>query len=218
VAAITVRDAREADLEVIVRWHLAEFPQGFFARLGPGFLRAYYRSFMAAPAAVLWVAADDDTLVGCVAATTDAAAHRRHVLAVHRRRLAVAAGAALLRRPRLAGHFIRSRASRYVRRVLPRILPAARPCPAAPDAGLTVGTAQQVVVAAEARRRGVGRLLLQRVAAHARACGADRLMLVSDRAERSHRFYGRLGWTHDGQKVTHDGRALARWSLDLRGR
>ena len=35
-----------ADLGFVVREHRRHFPDGFFARLGRGFLREYYRAFL----------------------------------------------------------------------------------------------------------------------------------------------------------------------------
>lgn len=61
--------------------------------------------------------------------------------------------------------------------------------------GGLAGLVEDLVVAAAARRGGIGRRLLVRAGAWARARGASRLQLLADRGNLpALRFYARLGW------------------------
>lgn len=61
--------------------------------------------------------------------------------------------------------------------------------------GRPAGLVEDLVIAAAARRRGIGRRLLARARAWARRRGARRLQLLADVGNVSAlRFYARLGW------------------------
>ena len=55
---------RPADLSCVVRVHRANFPDGFFARLGPTFLTAYYRAYAFGAAALSYVGETDGLVLG----------------------------------------------------------------------------------------------------------------------------------------------------------
>jgi GNAT superfamily N-acetyltransferase len=60
-------------------------------------------------------------------------------------------------------------------------------------------------VAASARRKGVGRRLLQAVEAHGRATGCSRAVLTSaERRADAHAFYAAAGWTYSGRRFNKD--------------
>ncbi len=204
----TVREAGPGDVPTIVAWNLAEFPHGFFARLGGRFLSVYYRTFAASPHAVVLVAVMHGTAVGYVAATLDARAHRQHMLQNHRGPLLRAGLLALCRRPALAIRFVAARAPRYVRRVFLHRPVASR------GAGVT-GTVDHVAVAPSARRCGIGRLLLDAVEDRARRAGTDSLMLVAEDTPALSAFYTRNRWSWCGPGLDVDGRVLHRWELRL---
>lgn len=107
--------ARRSDLRATARLHRAQLPDGFFARLGSGFLSVYHRGFLDGPDAVALVVRDAGAVVGFLVGTTD---NREHYRWLVRRRgpfLAARALAAMLTRPRLAVEFARTRVRRYLR-------------------------------------------------------------------------------------------------------
>lgn len=67
--------------------------------------------------------------------------------------------------------------------------------------------AENVVVDADVRGRGVGEALLREATAIARAAGCFKLSLTSNKARtEAHRFYGRLGFraTHEGFRISFE--------------
>ncbi len=109
-----------ADLGFVVREHRRHFPHGFFARLGGGFLREYYRAFLTSAKSRTVVAELDGAPVGYLVGVTDPAAHRSHVVHRHGRVLVARAVAAMLVRPSLAFRFLRTRVGLYTRKLLRR--------------------------------------------------------------------------------------------------
>ena len=70
--------------------------------------------------------------------------------------------------------------------------------------GGRVAQIENVIVAPEARSRGVGSVLMQEAIARARAAGCFRVQLTSNNARtRAHVFYERLGFlrSHQGMKL-----------------
>jgi GNAT superfamily N-acetyltransferase len=60
-------------------------------------------------------------------------------------------------------------------------------------------------VAASARRKGVGRRLLEAVEALGRASGCSRAVLTSaERRADAHAFYAAAGWTYSGRRFNKD--------------
>ena len=142
---LLIRRARRADLPATAAVHAALFPHGLFARLGTDFLRRWHATFHDGKHAVAYVAVvprdhvaagagrtSDGEVVGYLLGATDHVAHVEAVIAAHRRELVLAGAGALLVRPALAAHFLRTRARRYLRRMLRR-----RPVRAAGSAGGT---------------------------------------------------------------------------------
>src|SRR5215213_6456698 len=84
--------------------------RGFFAALGPRFLRAYHRSFLASPHAVALVAHAGGHPIGFLVGILRPRAHRRWVLSRHGPRLAAAGALALVVRPVVLVRFARTRA------------------------------------------------------------------------------------------------------------
>lgn len=113
-----VRRMESGDLDFIVREHQERFPDGFFVRLGPRFLTEYYRSFLTGPHARGCVAELAGERVGFLVGVLDPTAHRSHVIKRHGRALTVVASTALMLSPALAWHFLRTRARRYIRRLV----------------------------------------------------------------------------------------------------
>lgn len=210
---VRLRRMREADLDFVVDQHLEHFPQGFFARLGRGFLREYYRGFLTGPAASTTVAELDGRAVGYLVGVTRPRRQRDHMLRRHGRGLVLRAATAMLGRPWLALLFLRTRAVRYARKLLERL----RPSPVGPGApSAVVGVLTHVAVEEAAQCEGVGTCLVDRFEAEAADVGCERLVLVTASGERgAGRFYRRRGWCAVGDHCTPDGQELTTFELTL---
>ncbi|MGC4939843.1 GNAT family N-acetyltransferase [Kribbella sp. DT2] len=199
---VRIRGMRAAEAGVAADWHRDEFPNGFYVRLGPRFLTAYYRGFVRSPHATALVAVSaEDQVIGYLAGTTNDGKHNRWMLS-HYGLVVVAVGlACLLRRPGLWTEFLRSRALWYLRRAL-RV--AVRP------AGGRSGELTYLVCSPDFRGQGVGSRLVRIFDQYAGAAGTERLTLVTaadDQRVRS--FYRSLGWRLTGTRWTKEGRELA---------
>jgi ribosomal protein S18 acetylase RimI-like enzyme len=241
-AVLEVREATRRDLRATAALHRRALPEGFFARLGPGFLRAYHASFVASPEAVALVVSAPDAggePAGFVVGTLRNRAHYRWVLRHASPRLALRLVAALARRPRLAGVFLRTRATRYVRWVWRYPLRraqarSARPEPAATDPPVELAQAPTQEASTQAvppvavlthvavddglRGRGAGRLLVEEFVDRARAAGANEVRLVTEASDGASSFYERLGWSAVGEHTGSDGSIVRefRWPLHPR--
>lgn len=138
---MTIRPMRADDLPRTAFWHRTALPQTSVARLGPGFVRRWQRTYLDSPHAVALVAERTDVLppqpVAFLLAATDARAHQAHVLRQHRLPLAAHGLAALLVRPTVLLGFLRTRTGGLIQRVT--LLPTAgglaqRASPTAVDA------------------------------------------------------------------------------------
>jgi GNAT superfamily N-acetyltransferase len=199
-----------SDLGFVVREHRQHFPDGFFARLGRGFLVEYYRAFLTSAKSRTVVAELDDTPVGYLVGVTDPAAHRNHVVQRHGRTLVVRAAAAMLVRPSLAYCFLRTRVGLYTRKLLRRRPRAASGGPVGcnEDAAATA-VLTHVAVAPEAQSIGIGSAMIDWFDQEVAAVGCDRLALVTSSGQNgAGPYYRRRGWTARGERCTPDGMRL----------
>ena len=207
---------RPLDLRLIpaaVRLHRAELPPSFFSRLGPGFLRRYHESFVRSPHGVGLAAVDrSGDLVGFLVGTLDDAAHYRWAIRSLGGRLLTTAGMALVRRPRLASQFARTRLRRYVRGAAR--LAAAPPSPSSARGGAASLT--HVAVAPRVRGRGIGQALARSFLEQATSGGAARLQAKTLAGPGgAGGFYEALGWSRTGQRPDVDGRMHDVYQLEL---
>lgn len=207
-----------ADAAVIADIHARLLPHGFFADLGPRFLRAYHRSFMASPHAVSVVACRDGRVVGLIAGALDAGEHQRHVIRHHGLRLLGSGGAALVARPALLLRFLTTRLGRYAR----GLLRAARPARSAAERPVgdvrrgPVAVLTHVAVDPAMQGAGGGSALVEAFVDRVRREGsAERIELVTLVEEGASPFYERLGWTACGEHL-REGEMYRRFSLTLR--
>jgi ribosomal protein S18 acetylase RimI-like enzyme len=197
-----------ADLGFVVREHRRHFPDGFFARLGRGFLREYYRAFLTSAKSRTVVAELDGTPVGYLVGVTDPAAHRSHVVQHHGRTLVVRAVAAMLVRPSLAYRFLRTRVGLYTCKLLRRPRAHSGGPVQANDASVTA-VLTHVAVAPEAQSIGIGSELIDHFDQEVAAAGCDRLALVTASGEHgAGPYYRRRGWMPRGERRTPDGMRL----------
>jgi ribosomal protein S18 acetylase RimI-like enzyme len=202
------------DVPAVVGWHLQAFPEGFYARLGSGFMRRWMGAHLLRPAAVSLVAHDaDDRLVGYLLGTTDDAVYSTGSLALSAG-LAGRGAVALLARPRLWSNFVRVRARSYAARAV-RSLKTRR----VSGSESRVGELIYICVETRYRQRGGGAALLDAFVGEARRSGTQRLHLVTEEDNgTARRFYDRRGWcTAVGSRTALDGRPLVRMERDLNG-
>ena len=194
-----------AHLSVVVAQHLAQFPHGFFARLGPRFLLEYYAAFCTSAAAFAVVATREGDVAGYLVGRLSADDHRRHVLDAHGRRLATRGAWGLVRNPRVLVTFLRTRLGRYVRKLGVWVLRgenAARPC-----VGSTA-VLDYVVVRQEFRGLGLGWQLIRAFEAECRRRGVENIVLVTEAGGPAVTYYDATGWVPLSEHASVDGRRL----------
>ena len=91
---------QRADIAFAVQLHTEALHPGFFVRLGPRFLTAYYRTYLASPSAVSLVAEQRGERVGFLVGIVDRDSHYRHVIRNERLGLGLALLASLAARLR----------------------------------------------------------------------------------------------------------------------
>lgn len=229
---LIVRDAAPRDLIYTARQHQFLLPHGLFPRLGQPFLRRWHATFLDSPYGIALVAEQLSgtglTPVGFLFGSTDQLCLVDDVVARHRLGLMLAGTAALLRRPRLAIHFVRTRAKPYLRRLSgatnrpSRHLDQAKawsggddkPVPAAPVAVITA-----VAVETGCRSAGAGRALVDRFVARAAEAGTKEARLTTMTGSGgAGPFYEKLGWQFVEQHPTRDGVTVSTYRLPLTGR
>lgn len=210
-----IRRVEERDLPVLVEVHLRQFPDGFYARLGPAFKTRYFRQYFRSPGAIGLIAEarDGSGLMGYLVGTLDEAAHDRFMHRSASPALTAAGTLALLARPALWRDFFRRRALWYARRFFSGI-------------ARTQSTSEQplrgellyICTTQGNRRRGVGAALLRSYVAAAQRAHTAALHLVSERDNGdAHEFYAHRGWQVVSESATRDGRPLVRMTLSLGG-
>ncbi|SDR05083.1 Acetyltransferase (GNAT) family protein [Arthrobacter crystallopoietes] len=215
---VVIRPATGDDLALTASLQCAFLPHGLFPRLGEKFVRRWHATYLNAPhgtALMAELVAPDGNRqpVGFLVGATDQVRHVDDVLGRHRIRLGTAGAGALALRPRLAAHFLRTRAGAYLRRLLkrpPQRVPAGavRPSAAASGAPAQPRTAviTAVAVIPEARGSGAGKELVTHFLTQARAKGAVRAELaVIAGTGSAEGFYARLGWSVVEEHLSKDG-------------
>jgi ribosomal protein S18 acetylase RimI-like enzyme len=222
-ASLRVEEARPGDLTRTAELHARCLPNGFFARLGPRFLRAYHASFLASPYAIALVVRDQaGDARSFLVATTANRLHYRWVVRHRGPHLLLHLLLALAARPRLAARFARSRLPRYaswlVRYPFRRAARPAAGAATAPEAGAApVAVLTHVAVDEAARGHGDGRELVAVFLARAQAAGAGDARLVTDLEDGAVGFYERLGWRSAGDHRDRDGVRVREFRRSLRG-
>lgn len=207
-----VRALHRKDLAFCADLHLDALPHGFFARLGPRFLRAYHASFLDSPHAVALLAQLSGHPAGFLMGVVDPPLHRRWVLRHRGGWLALLGAIALTTRPRLAIQFLRTRLARYAATWL-RHRPTDAPAPAR---GVAPAVLSHVAVVPGARGTGSGAKLVRGFEQAAGRAGARRALLTTlAGAEGAGAFYLRLGWTMATTRTTPDGHRMEEWARDL---
>lgn len=201
------------DLAFVVDAHRAHFADGFFARLGAGFLARYYRTFLdGGPTAVAVIAENDGTPCGYLTGVLHPQQHRQLLLRYHGPGLAFRGCVGMLRHPSTAFTFVATRLTRYARG-LRRGLGTTTDGPAnlGPTAVLT-----HVVVSDPRRHRGVGTRLVEDFLKEARQAGcATAALVTSADPTGAAGFYEARGWTRRDSVTTPEGKILWRYTKPL---
>lgn len=216
---VTIEAATAADFRETSELHRRYLAAGIFPRMGARFLRCYHETFAASPHGVALAARHDGELVGFLLGTVDNAAHYRWVVNERGVALARSGVTALLLRPHVAWSFVTTRLGRYLRGVRRHL---ARPdrghgAASAHDAGhrpqLAILT--HVATADGARRRGVGRQLVEAFLTQARACGAEEARLITASPGPAVAFYAGLGWETVADRRARDGSEVREYRMVL---
>ena len=197
----TVEALAAADVDAVVRVHLRAFPEFFLSFLGPRFLRVFYGSFPDDPIGLAYVArAPSGEVLGAVVGPLNPQGYFRRLLARRWWAFCSASAVAVLRRPGIIPKLCRAV---FYRGDSP---------PGGPRALLS-----SVAVAPEAQGMGVGRSLVERWVAGARARGARGCFLTTDAQgnESVNAFYRKLGWKVEATYSTPEGRSMNRYVLDF---
>jgi ribosomal protein S18 acetylase RimI-like enzyme len=227
-----IRAATVADLPVTADLHARLLPHGLFPLLGAAFMRRWHATFLAgAPVGaasgrdkpttygvVLVAEKPDGEIVGFLVGTTDQAGYVSSVLEHHRRALTLAGARAMLVRPHVALHFLRTRSGRYARRLLRTGAARHRHGDDGRHGGThaRVAVVTAVAVTDAARGTGVGARLVADFLTAARAAGAPAAELVTKAGdEGASAFYARLGWTEADVHRDRDGDLVRRFRTDL---
>ncbi len=201
------------DIPAVVDAHRANFPHGFFARLGPRFLRRYYRTFLDGPLAVALVVELAGGPAGYLVGVLDPVQHRRLLLTYHGFALAVCGLLGLMRRPTVLTRFLATRVRRYS-----SALTRSRGGSFGTESGPRLAVLSHVVVSNDARGRGLGTLLVDAFVEQARGAGRDRACLVTIAGSTgAGAFYDKVGWRHARDSTGVDGQQLSYYELDLSG-
>jgi ribosomal protein S18 acetylase RimI-like enzyme len=212
-SGLGVRRLRQGDLDFCAALHAQSLPHGFFAQLGPRFLRAYYDTFIDSPHAVGLAAIVAGQPVGSLVGILDARSHARWLLRHRGVALAFHAGAGMAVRPRAAFRFARTRAARYAR-AWRRHRGADSPKRRAPEGAPAV--LSHVAVLTGARGLGAGRMLVRAFEDEAQSAGAARAILTTLQGPAgAGRFYERLGWRWSATHLTPDGGHVEEWMREL---
>lgn len=214
-ADVSIRPLVSDDLTFVTGLQARELPHGFFHQLGEGFLRRYLATYASSEAAVALVAEREGSPLGFLVGTLDPAAHRQEVLREHGRALAASGLLSLLRRPRVAFWFLRTRALRYAAGVARSLrgrgtgtADTGRPAPH-PTAVLN-----HVAVTPESRGLDVGTRLVDEFLGRVQTAGLDAARLVTlTGSDGAGGFYERLGWRAAGGYVDRDGVAWTRYEV-----
>lgn len=177
-----IRDADCSDITEIVRVHQIAFKGFFLDRMGPAFLRAYYRAILDYDAAILLVHCEEAGKVDGFAAGFLEPDRFYAYFRTRRIRMLPIIALALLRRPNLFLEIVRNTG---------RVARAAE---------MHVAAAELASIGVSQRGTGTGSRLLQAFCERSAALGADEVRLTTDRDDNGAvvRFYLNHGFEHRG--------------------
>ena len=215
---VIVRSLVDEDVREAALLHRVVLDMEFLSRLGPAFMRAYYRAWIEAPGSISLAALDDDGHV--LGVLLGASYPATHVRAMIRRRgfglgLKLMAYASV--RPRLAKDLFVTRSRRYARGVTRLVMArfASSSKPQIQRAESVVGEITHVLVRPEEQGKGVGRALLDAAVTAARFVGVQELVLVTPPDLGARHFYESLGWHAEGAMQSRSGENFLRFRFNV---
>lgn len=212
-----VREALEDDLDFSAGLHIESLAHGFFTSLGPGFMRAYHRTFLDSPYATALIATTQRHRVGFLVGVLQPEGHAHWVIRHRGPGLALRGAAALAIRPRLAFGFVRSRLGRYAatwRRHSKQEKTDAQKV----EAGSTPAVLSHMAVVPGARGSGIGLELVHGFEANAGEAGATSAILTTlPGTAGAGPFYASAGWGCRGDRVGFDKQPTEEWGRALEG-
>jgi ribosomal protein S18 acetylase RimI-like enzyme len=200
-----IRVAVDADLPAVCDVHLGSFPGFFLSRMGPRFLRAYYRCVLTYEGSIFLVAETAGIVSGFVAGFVNSAGFYRHLVRSSAR-FVVPTACAVFVAPALLIRVMDGR-----RRVGASTVPSSSSHADAELASLAVvGTHSG---------RGIGRLLVADFVVYAQRRRCRQVSLTTDASEndRVNEFYSSLGFVLDGAFDQRGERKMNRYVLMLTG-
>lgn len=211
---LTIEPLRQDDLQETADLHKDNLRLGLFPKLGKDFLAHYQDSFSRSPHGIALVARAEGDIVGALFATTSNAEHYRWVTRNMGMELALAGAGAMITHPRVALTFARTRLMRYSRGIARHMglisTPQASGAVAPPLSVLS-----HIVTSSAARRRGIGRKLVDAFKARASARGVHRAVLVTEEGGLGTPFFEKLGCRLVKRRDGQDGSVLREYRLIL---
>lgn len=205
-----VRPMVAADALEAARLHAEYLPHGLFPQLGTRFLRRYYQTFLASPAAVALVTGAPGAPTGVLVGVLAPRQHLEWVVRHHGARLAFAGLGALVLRPRLWRNFVRRRLPRYARALRSILSRRSHARPSEPaSATAAAGVLSHIVVSPAGRRGGTGAGLVAAFLADARRAGVQRVRATTlGGPDGAAAFYERTGWERQSESTDWDARTI----------
>ena len=187
-----VRKAAPEDVPEIVEIHQKAFSNFFLTRLGPDFLRKYYRLVLEYQSGVILVAQSPSRLAGFACGFVEPSAFYR-LMWRNKALFALPVLSALMRRPSL------------VSKVLYAVRRIQAPASEWPPQSCELSS---IAVAPEAAGNGFGKSLMRAFLAQARAMGAHCVYLTTDADgnDAVNAFYRDAGFRHTKCFLQHEGR------------
>lgn len=217
------------ELDEAVSLHQHLLSDEFIVRLGPQFLRQYYRVFSSSPYALALVAVDETShkVLGALLGTTNPPLHYQFFTRRHGAKFAALVLIRAVTHPPLAIELIRTRTKRYVLGVIRSLLRRTQPADAPPATSGTTSTASNAAAVGDvthlfvnesAQVNGIGSALMQAYTTHAKAAGVHRVDLVTALPENGGvgPFYEKLGWTQAGKVVSPSGEEFLLYQKHLK--
>lgn len=202
---VELTELRAADIPRLAAIHREAFSGFFLAQLGEGFLREFYRGFLADPSAIAVVArragSGGGQPIGIAVGTVEPAGFYGRLLRRRWHGFARAAAGTAVRRPA----------------TIPRLLRAVAYRGDAPERLPDAALFASMCVDPAAGGGGIGARLSQAWSLRAQALGARRAYLTTDRDDNEavNRHHQRHGWRIESTYTTPEGRRMNRYVKDL---